>query len=124
MRHHASSLAMKLKVASAGLAAVAGTPIDPAAERTLAAHGLSARSHLAKQLGRDDIEHSDLVLAMEQRHVEALLALAPALRGRTFLISHWQDGADIRDPFRRAQDAFENVYERIESAMHCWMKKL
>lgn len=124
MRHHAASLAMKLEVVSAGLAAVAGSPIDPAAERTLTAHGLSARSHLAKQLDRDDIEHADLVLAMEQRHVDALFALSPALRGRTFLLSHWQDGTDIRDPFRRAQDAFENVYDRIESAMRYWMKKL
>lgn len=124
MRRHLAAAAMELTVASAGLAAVNGVPIDPAAERALAAHGLSARTHRARQLDREELERSDLVLAMEQRHVAALLALSPALRGKAFLLSRWQDGADIRDPFGRAQDAFENVYARIESAVCKWRERL
>lgn len=124
MRRYLAAATRELTVASAGLAAANGAPIDPVAERTLVAHGHSAQAHRARQLDREELGRSDLVLAMEQRHIAALLALSPSLRGKAFLLSHWQDGADIRDPFGRAQDAFENVYERIESAIRIWKERL
>jgi protein-tyrosine phosphatase len=111
-------------IASAGLAALRGFPIDPRAQRTLAARGLSAPEHVARQATKPLLLQSDLVLAMEQRQVAAVLALCPTLRGRVLMLSHWDDGSDIEDPYGREQQAFEDAFQRIESCIRQWQTKL
>ncbi len=111
-------------IASAGLAALRGFPIDPRAGQTLAAHGLSASAHLARQATKPLLLQSDLVLAMEQRQVAATLALCPTLRGRVLMLSHWDDGTDIEDPYGREQKAFDDTFDRIESCIRQWQTKL
>jgi protein-tyrosine phosphatase len=109
-----------IQVASAGLAAVDGCPIDPDVERVLAAHGLTGRAHVSRRIDASLIGEADLVLAMERRHVAALLALSPSLRGKAFVLSHRQDGSDIEDPYGRRQTAFDHAYERIDSCIRDW----
>lgn len=112
------------EIDSAGLAAMTGSPVDAAAERTLLAHGLSASNHIARQITIADIERAELVLAMEKRQVAALLALSPTLRGRVHLFSRWTDGRDIADPHRRAQEKFDRAYELIDAAIEQWRSRL
>lgn len=116
IRHHLAGV----RVASAGLAAMEGCPIDPCAERALAARGLSGGSHLARQVDAGLLDAADLVLAMEKRQLAALLALRPSLRGRAFLLSHRQGGFDIEDPYRRPQPVFDSVCEKIDSCIRDW----
>ncbi|QGW65501.1 low molecular weight phosphotyrosine protein phosphatase [Lysobacter soli] len=113
-----------MQVASAGLAAMRGFPIDPKAQAALAAHGYDASDHIARQATKVLMQQSDLVLAMEQRQVAAVLALCPTLRGRVCMLSHWQDGSDIEDPYGRDQRAFDIAFERIESCIRDWRTKL
>ena len=113
-----------MQVASAGLAAMRGFPIDPTAQAALAAHGYDASDHSARQATKLLMQQSDLVLAMEQRQVAAVLALCPTLRGRVCMLSHWQDGSDIEDPYGRDQRAFDVAFERIESCIRDWRTKL
>ena len=120
MRHRASGLA----VTSAGLAAIEGSDMDPAARRALAAHGLDAQAHVARQVTLAAIERADLVLAMEQRHIAALIALSPAVRSKAYLLSRWSDKLDIDDPFGRSQDAFDRSCTIIASAVDAWLAKL
>ena len=49
-------LAGRLQVASAGLAAVAGAPIDASAEVVLRANGLSGKDHVARKLTPGTVE--------------------------------------------------------------------
>lgn len=111
-------------IASAGLAALRGSPIDPRAEKTLVRHGLSASGHVARQATKPLLLQSDLVLAMEQRQVAATLALCPTLRGRVLMLSHWGDGTDIEDPYGRDQSSFDDAFQRIESCIREWQTKL
>lgn len=111
-------------VESAGLAAPTGEPIDPMAERVLRTRGLSAGSHLARRVDARMLGRADLVLAMERRHIAALLALDPALRERTFLLSRWQDEADIEDPHGGDESAFVAACDRIEAAVRAWLPHL
>ena len=113
-----------MQVASAGLAAMRGFPIDPKAQAALAAHGYDGSDHIARQATKLLMQQSDLVLAMEQRQVAAVLALCPTLRGRVCMLSHWQDGSDIEDPYGRDQRAFDIAFERIESCIRDWRTKL
>jgi protein-tyrosine phosphatase len=120
LRRHATNV----DIESAGLAAMAGSPIDPAAERTLRAHGISASDHVARQIDSALLDGADLVLAMEKRQVAALLALSPALRGRLFLLSRWSGGRDIADPYGRSQEKFDTAYAQIDAAIVEWRSRL
>ena len=111
-------------IESAGLAAMEGSPIDPVAERTLLAHGISASDHIARQIDSAMLDNADLVLAMEKRQVAALLALSPALRGRAFLLSRWSGDRDIADPYGRSQEKFDLAYAHIDAAIEHWRTRL
>lgn len=124
LRRIAAADSLGVTIVSAGLAAVIDAPVDPAAERVLLAHGLSAAGHRSRQITREDLDRADRVLAMEQRHLAALLALSPSLQGRAHLLTQWQDKRDIGDPFGRGQDAFDRAFALIESAANSWRKKL
>ncbi|MCL1634898.1 low molecular weight phosphotyrosine protein phosphatase [Luteimonas sp. SX5] len=111
-------------VGSAGLAALRGNPIDPLAEQVLAAHGLSAKAHIARQIEQALIDRADIVLTMEKRHMAALRALSPQSSGKIFLLRRWRDGADIPDPYGRKLDEFERAYDMIHSAMDDWISRV
>ena len=113
-----------MQVASAGLAAMRGFPIDPKAQAALAAHGYDGSDHIARQATKVLMQQSDLVLAMEQRQVAAVLALCPTLRGRVLMLTHWEDGSDIDDAYGRDQQAFDLAFDRIESCIRDWRTKL
>lgn len=113
-----------LNIESAGLAAMRGAPIDPRAEQALQRHGLSAATHVGRQAHKPLLQQSDLVLAMEQRQVAAVLALCPTLRGRVLMLSHWIDGEDIEDPYGRRQEVFDAAFDRIDECVRAWHTKL
>lgn len=113
-----------MQVASAGLAAMRGFPIDPHAQAALRSHGYTGDDHVARQASKLLMQQSDLVLAMEQRQVAAVLALCPTLRGRVLMLTHWDDASDIEDPYGRDQQAFDLAFERIESCIRDWKTKL
>lgn len=115
---------LDLDIQSAGLAAMEGFPVDPAAERTLLAHGISASDHMARQINSAILDSAELVLAMEKRHVAALLALSPALRGRVFLLSRWSGGSDIADPYGRSKEKFDLAYTLMDAAIDEWKSRL
>lgn len=109
-----------IHVESAGLAALSGSPIDPVAREILESQGLSADGHVARQLDASLIDASDLVLAMEGRHVRAIHRIAPHARGKTFLLGKWQDDAPIPDPYRQDRAVFEHTYRMIDTAVESW----
>jgi low molecular weight protein-tyrosine phosphatase len=110
-------------VESAGLAALVGNPIDPMAERVLAAHGLSAATHVARQITVEMINAADIVLAMDKRHLSAIHAQAPHARGKTFHLGKWQNDAPIPDPYGQPRAAFEHAFTLIDSAVDSWISR-
>ena len=107
-------------VASAGLAAVAGNPIDPMAGALLAERGIDASGHRARQVDEAAILTADLVLVMQRPHLASLARYSSHAVGRTFLLGKWQDGAELVDPFGQPRDAFEDVYRTVELAAERW----
>jgi len=118
LRHRLAGEA--IVVESAGLAALVGNPIDPLAESVLVEHGLSAKHHVARQVDASLIGAADVVLAMDRRHVSAILALAPHARGKTFLLGRWQGDIEIADPYGQPRDVFEQTYRMIDEAVGSW----
>jgi protein-tyrosine phosphatase len=114
----------KIVVESAGLAAMVGSPIDPLAESVLAAHGLSGKSHLARQIEGTLVKSADVVFTMDKRQRAALLALAPWARSKVVLLGKWQSDLEIPDPYRQQRPAFEQAYQMIDSAIRSWHERL
>lgn len=111
-------------VGSAGLTALAGAPIDPAAGAVLAAHGIDASQHRARQLTSGLLRNAELVLAMEQAQLGRIRKACPEATGKMFLLDKWGASRDIPDPYRHDRAVFEQVYASIEQAARSWLPHL
>lgn len=111
-------------VESAGLAALAGKPIDPLAGALLADSGIDASGHRARQLDETAITAADLILVMQRNHLASIARYSPHAVGRTFLLGKWQGDRDIPDPYRKGLDAFEHAYRLIEEGVDAWHRHL
>ena len=61
---------------------------------------------------------------MEGRQRDRIIQQFPEASGKTFLLSHWNGGRNIPDPYRRGKDAFEQVYRLLDKAAEAWAGKL
>ena len=113
-----------IKVSSAGLAALRGHPLESTASEVLREHGHVPQEHRARQLSVEAVSEADLILVMEQHHVDGVLNLAPEARGKVFLLGKWQQEREIRDPYRQGKPAFVQAYALIEQAAEAWAQRL
>lgn len=113
-----------LTVSSAGLGALSGSPMDPMARAVLEMHGLDGSMHMARQLYVRLIAQADLVLGMEQAHVDSIKKDAPDASRRIFLLGQWQQPSDIPDPFGQPPSAFDDAYQMIDAAVQSWLPHL
>ncbi|WP_286835044.1 low molecular weight protein-tyrosine-phosphatase [Pseudomonas sp. PGPPP1] len=113
-----------IEVSSAGLAALVENPIEPTARIVLEEHGFVHTAHKASQLTTQAVCGSDLILVMEQGHINSILNIAPQARGKVFLLGKWQNNREISDPYRQGKPAFVHAYALIEEAVHAWAQRL
>lgn len=118
------SLLPNKEIASAGVGALVGKPADKLAKQVAQENGISLEGHQAQQLTAALCHEYDLILVMEQGHIEAVTNIAPEARGKTMLLSQWIDKADIPDPYRQSKEAFDHAYKMIEQGAIAWVKKL
>ncbi len=111
-------------VASAGLGALSGRGVDEQAARLLSERGIDCSAHRARQLDSNMLHEADVVLAMERGHIDAICAMAPEVRGKTFLLGKWLDDLEVPDPFRRSDDMFREVYAAIDKSVQGWVPVL
>lgn len=110
-------------ISSAGIAALTGHAADASAAAVALQHGVSLEGHSAQQLTRSLCQQHDLILVMEQKHIDAVSRLAPEMRGKTMRFGHWLQ-RDIPDPYRQSREAFEFTFELIAEAMQAWAQRL
>ncbi|MGI2883115.1 low molecular weight phosphotyrosine protein phosphatase [Vibrio furnissii] len=115
-------------IASAGIGVeksrLVGKEADPSASQVAEQHGVSLAGHSAEQITSALCAKYDLILVMEKKHIQALSEIAPEARGKTMLFGQWIGQIDISDPYRQSIEAFEHVYQQIDSAAQAWAKKL
>ena len=111
-------------IASAGVGALVGKPADKMATQVALENGVSLEGHQGQQLSSDLCRDYELILVMEQGHIEAVTNIAPEARGKTMLLSHWNGKEDIPDPYRQSKEAFEHAYKLIAQGCQAWAKKL
>ncbi len=94
-----------------------GLPIHRGTRGVLQKHGIPIpEGKRATLISRADLETYNYVLAMTQRHLQALRALHPSPPGETGLLMEFAPGAgssDIADPYYTGD--FDGVYRMISA---------
>ncbi len=94
-------------VGSAGLAAMEGDPATPEAVRAMREVGIDHAGHRSRPWTADLLA-SDLILTMENRHKQALLAHFPEAAGRVYTLKEFAGGnpeeGDVEDPLKYLYD--------------------
>lgn len=111
-------------VSSAGLAALVGKDMDETARQVAESHGIACPPHQARQLDAAICSAADVLLVMNSRQRNEVMSQFPSASGKVFLLSHWNGGHDIPDPFQRDLETFEHVYKLIEQASEAWLPRL
>ena len=113
-----------IQVSSAGLGALVGKPVDAMATQVMADAGYALPDHQARQLTSGMLREADLVLVMEQKHLQSVHAMTPEARGKTFLFGKWSDNCEVPDPYRQQLPAFEHVFKILDKAATAWLPYL
>ena len=114
----------QLNVFSSGLGALVGKPADPKSIELMTAREIDLTKHCAQQINSVLVSASDLILTMEQKHVDAIQSKFPEARGKVHLIGKWSDNQEIPDPYKKDKEAFSSAAALIESGIDAWQKKL
>lgn len=112
------------QVSSAGLQAMVAQGADAHTTELATAAGIDLSNHKARQLTREMLAEADLILTMEQRHLEDISKMAPQARGKTMLLGRWLNNREIPDPYRKSADAFQLSHALIQQATAAWLKYL
>lgn len=107
-------------ISSAGVGALVGLPADPMARLLMHGKSVDIGAHRARQVSIELLAAADLVLAMEQTHINSLSA---EMRGRAQLLGLWT-GGEIEDPYRQSQEVFERVLGKIQAGVDAWATRL
>lgn len=113
-----------LNVYSSGIGALAGKPADPIATQLMADKGIDLSKHVAQQINSLLVTKADLILVMENSHINSIRSNYPAARGKVYLIGKWENDMQIADPYKRGEKAFENAMSDIETGLNAWLNKL
>lgn len=107
-------------VSSAGIGALVGMPADPEARLLMYGKSIDIGGHRARQVTAEIMREAELILVMEQSHLQSLPI---EMRGRAQLLGLWT-GGDIVDPYRKSPEFFEQVLDSIERGVDAWSAKL
>lgn len=97
-----------------------GNPIDPRARRVLTNAGYDASNHRARRITAADITDADLVIGLEQFHVDRMRRLAPETTNLSLLTDFdpaAEPGSGIDDPWYGDASGFNDTLAAIEAAM-------
>jgi len=113
-----------LTISSAGIGALVGNPMDKTAHEVLNDHGVEHAAHRARQVDSEMLHRADLILVMEQSHIQHIRQIAPEVHGKTFLLGKWLDDTEIPDPYRQSKPAFEHVHSLLTQSVESWLPYL
>jgi protein-tyrosine phosphatase len=124
LRHHVSSAELDavIDIDSAGTGGWhAGDPPDDRAQAEAARRGIPMTSR-ARQVNLGDLEHFDLVLAMDRSNLADLedLAQTPEQRAKLRLLRSFDvtagEDLDVPDPYYGGPNGFEDVFDLIDAS--------
>jgi protein-tyrosine phosphatase len=111
-----------ISVSSAGLAALEGHSADLNSQKLMLNKGVDISSHVARQITKDLVIDSDLIITMSHEQSIKVEKIFPFAKGRVHRIGNWS-GFDVVDPYKRPKAVFEQVFALLEHAVNDWCEK-
>ncbi len=103
------------RVESAGTWTYEGEPAAEMVQQVLSERGLDISTHRSRIVTKEILSEFDLILTMEQGHMEALKAEFPDLALRIYMLSEViGQRFDIKDPIGSPQYEFEHSAKEFE----------
>jgi protein-tyrosine phosphatase len=113
----------EIQIDSAGLEAMVGHPADPISRELVQSMKIDISDHRARQLSKEILQDTDLVLVMESWQKDEVIARYPETRGKVFNLGHWI-GLEIEDPYKQPRVAYAEALGKIKTSTDSWGKKL
>jgi len=113
------------RVESAGTWAYDGSPAAEMVRQVLSERGLDISDHRSRMVTKELLSNFDLILTMEQGHMEALKAEFPDLANRVYMLSEViGQRFDITDPIGGIQYEFEQTAREFERIFDLGFEKI
>lgn len=116
-----------INVSSAGISAFEGEAANEKAIYTLNKKGIDIKNYRARQLTREIINESDLILTMTSSHKIMILNTVPEHSGKVYTLKEYacivddeeisSKNLDIADPFGAGYNVYEISAEEIEEQL-------
>ena len=107
-----------VRVESAGVVAVPGSPATRHAQEVAKSAGLDLNEHRARRLDDPLLVTSDCILTMDSYELEVIRQRVPGASSRLSLLSDFArerpTGEGIPDPFGGSLEAYEECFRRLE----------
>ncbi|MEY2343411.1 protein tyrosine phosphatase [Proteus mirabilis] len=113
-----------IKIHSAGIIAKNDRPAYDSAIRIAQQHDLCLDNHQSRRLTSELCKEADLILVMENDHIDRIHQQFPETRGKVMLFGQWLNKTEIPDPHKRSDEMFEHVYQLMEKAVIQWQGKI
>jgi len=111
----AAGLADQVEVRSAGVYARTGDRASTYGVELLQAKGIDIRQHSSAPITELDLQQSDLILVMEEKHRQSLFHYSPADLYKVLLLSELAgERFDLQDPYGQNKAAYANTLTLIE----------
>ena len=118
-RQQAAERGLDIDVSSAGISAWEGAPASDGALLVGMEHRADLGDHRSRQLTREIVAQSDLILAMGPPHLERIESMGG--RGKAYLLTDYASrGAAARavtDPYGGDLDTYRATYEELADAI-------
>jgi len=129
LRHYAMRMQLNVLVASAGTQGYhVGEAPDSRSIATAKRRGVDISAQRAMRVSVKDFHEYDLILAMDTGHLQTLKRLQPS--GSKAVLELFLPYAgiagtlDVPDPYYSGQDAFDAVYELIDSGVKALLGRI
>jgi protein-tyrosine-phosphatase len=107
------SIRPDLNVTSRGIYATPGLEMTPAVGEALKEVGVAYQSHSSKQVVREDVQNSDLILVMEEWQKNELENMFPEAKGKTYMLG----ASDIGDPVGLTLEDYKRIRDEITQGL-------
>ncbi len=112
------------RVESAGTRALDGHTVDTTIATLMRRRGMNAmEQHRSRPIMPTMLARYDQILCMEEQHVQQVLAMYPAGRGKVRLLGHWS-AQQIADPIGQSEAVYAAALDQIERCAGQWAQKL
>lgn len=110
-----------IEVISAGTMMLSGLGATELSKEILRRQDIDVSSHISKEITREMIRKSDLILVMEKIQEERILEMEPDVKNRLFLLKEFakinSGELNIEDPIGKSLEFYEKTFEIIREAI-------